>query len=78
MITSKKPWIEKYRPSIPEKILSHKNIKLALYNFLKNELLPNLLLCGNAGLGKTSMILTYAKLFYGDDFNNIFHVLKHV
>ena len=70
MITSKKPWIEKYRPSIPEKILSHKNIKLALHNFLNNGLLPNLLLCGNAGLGKTSMILTYSKLFYGDDFNN--------
>lgn len=70
MITSKKPWIEKYRPDKPDKILSHKNIKLAFNNFLTNGLLPNLLLCGNAGLGKTSMILTYSKLFYGDDFNN--------
>ena len=70
MISSKKPWIEKYRPDKPKKILSHDKIKLALHNFLTNGLLPNLLLCGNAGLGKTSMILTYSKLFYGDDFNN--------
>jgi replication factor C subunit 3/5 len=70
MLTSKKPWIEKYRPDKPKKILSHDKIKLALNNFLVNGLLPNLLLCGNAGLGKTSMILTYSKLFYGDDFNN--------
>ena len=70
MTSSKKPWIEKYRPDTPKKILSHDKIKFALHNFLTNGLLPNLLLCGNAGLGKTSMILTYSKLFYGDDFNN--------
>ena len=69
-MVSKKPWIEEYRPQTPDKILSHDTIKLSLNNFLKNGLLPNLLLCGNAGLGKTSMITTYAKLFYGDDFSN--------
>jgi len=64
------PWEEEFRPNSPDMKLSHGTIKLALNYFLTNRLLPNLLLCGNAGLGKTSMITTYAKLFYGDDFSN--------
>lgn len=67
---NKKPWIEEFRPKIPEEILYHDTIKKAMDNYLNNGLLPNLLLSGDAGLGKTSMILTYSKLYYGDDFIN--------
>lgn len=48
-------WVEKYRPkSITELVLTDEN-KRIVDKFLKNQEIPNLLLYGNAGTGKTTL-----------------------
>lgn len=48
-------WIEKYRPkSLSDLILSEEN-KNVVNKFVKNDEIPNLLLHGNAGTGKTTL-----------------------
>lgn len=65
-----KPWSEKYRPQNISNIISHDRIKNTIYNFLKNNNLPNLLFYGKAGLGKTSLILAFIKEYYNNDYDN--------
>ena len=48
-------WVEKYRPrSISECILP-KNLKDTFSEFVKDKHIPNLILCGTAGVGKTTV-----------------------
>lgn len=63
------PWVEEYRPIFLTDVLSHENIIHTFKNFIKNKYCPNLLLYGNAGTGKTSTILAYAKELYGNMYN---------
>lgn len=61
------PWIEKYRPNGLNEMISaddKRDILIKLTN--KNEL-PHLLFYGTPGVGKTSMILAYAKEVYGPE-----------
>ena len=48
-------WVEKYRPSIVEDCILPKNIKDIFHGFVNQGELPNLLLCGSAGIGKTTV-----------------------
>ena len=61
------PWSEKYRPKCFNEIISHREIILALKNFIKNDELPHLLLYGPPGTGKTSIIKSLINEIYGDD-----------
>ena len=48
-------WVEKYRPrSISECILP-KDLKDTFSEFVKDKHIPNLILCGSAGVGKTTV-----------------------
>jgi replication factor C subunit 3/5 len=59
------PWVEKYRPTNIDEILSHdQNIK-TIKNLLLNDSLPHLLFYGSSGTGKTSTIMAIAKEIYG-------------
>lgn len=60
------PWIEKYRPSTLDKVISHNNIIKTLKIFIKNRCLPHLLFYGPPGTGKTSIITACAKELYGE------------
>lgn len=62
------PWIEKYRPSTLDEILSHTEIISTLKTFIKNRCLPHLLFYGPPGSGKTSTITATAKELYGKYF----------
>lgn len=62
------PWIEKYRPSKLDEILSHTEIISTLKTFIKNRCLPHLLFYGPPGSGKTSTIMATAKELYGKYF----------
>ena len=62
------PWIEKYRPSTLDQILSHTEIISTLKTFIKNRCLPHLLFYGPPGSGKTSTITAAAKELYGKYF----------
>ena len=62
------PWIEKYRPSSLDNIISHVNITTTLKNMINNRSLPHLLFHGKSGTGKTSTIITLARKIYGNKF----------
>lgn len=63
------PWVEKYRPTLLNDILSHNEIIQTLKIFIKNKCFPHLLFYGPPGCGKTSTIIACAKELYGKCFN---------
>src|SRR5258705_6658488 len=70
------PWAEKYRPTLIENVLSHENIRRSITNYMKQKTLPNMLLYGPSGTGKTSLIMTVANEFYGDNVSNMVLILN--
>ena len=48
-------WVEKYRPKKIEECILPEDIKTTFQNFLKQGEIPNLLLSGTAGTGKTTV-----------------------
>jgi len=63
------PWVEKYRPTNFDQMISHTHIIETLHNFIKNNSLPHLLFYGPPGSGKTSLIKVCAKKLYGDQYD---------
>lgn len=60
------PWTELLRPNKIDDILG-KNIREKLKILKTQKYLPNLILCGNSGLGKTSSVLALAKELIQDE-----------
>jgi len=48
-------WVESYRPHTIEDCILPPNIKNAMKGFLEQKEIPNLLFCGSAGVGKTTV-----------------------
>jgi len=48
-------WVEKYRPQTIDECILPKGLKKTFREFVKNNEIPNLLLCGSAGVGKTTI-----------------------
>ena len=48
-------WVEKYRPKNIEHCILPKELKDTFTSFVKSGEVPNLLLCGTAGIGKTTV-----------------------
>ena len=48
-------WVEKYRPRTIEECILPENTKKSFLGFLKQGEIPNLLLSGSAGVGKTTV-----------------------
>uniref|UniRef100_A0A6C0E912 AAA+ ATPase domain-containing protein n=1 Tax=viral metagenome TaxID=1070528 RepID=A0A6C0E912_9ZZZZ len=59
------PWIEKYRPHMVEDISMEPLLKRIIENILKTNEMPNIMLTGNPGVGKTTTILCIANKLYG-------------
>jgi replication factor C subunit 3/5 len=57
IINNSKPWVEKYRPNILNDIVLDKTNKNILNNILEMNYLPNILLHGPPGTGKTTTII---------------------
>ncbi|XP_022916526.1 replication factor C subunit 5 isoform X2 [Onthophagus taurus] len=58
------PWVEKYRPSTLDDLVSHEDIIKTISKFIKEDQVPHLLFYGPPGTGKTSTILACAKQLY--------------
>ncbi|CAG5108499.1 Similar to RFC5: Replication factor C subunit 5 (Homo sapiens) [Cotesia congregata] len=58
------PWVEKYRPSTLDDLISHEDIIKTINKFINENQLPHLLFYGPPGTGKTSTILACAKKLY--------------
>ena len=65
------PWIEKYRPTNINKILSHDNIINTLNELINNNTFQNCIFYGSPGIGKTSTILCCVKRIYGSDYKSM-------
>ena len=70
IINIKLPWIEKYRPKEYDDILLDPFIKHKIYNILQNKIIPNMIITGEPGTGKTSTILYIAKELYKNNYND--------
>jgi replication factor C subunit 3/5 len=65
MITNFLPWVEKYRPTNINNIISHDQNIYTIKKLLEADSLPHLLFHGSPGTGKTSTILALASHIYG-------------
>ncbi|XP_055302364.1 replication factor C subunit 5 [Sitodiplosis mosellana] len=66
------PWIEKYRPSSLNELISHDEIIATISKFIEQNQLPHLLFYGPPGTGKTTSILACARKLYAEkDFQSM-------
>ncbi len=65
-IQIKIPWVEKYRPKISNEIILDPFIKQKIDKILESKLIPNMIITGEPGTGKTSTIICLAKEIYED------------
>ena len=59
-------WVEKYRPKTISECILPDTIKNTILDFVKNKEIPNLLLCGTAGVGKTTVARALCNDFQAD------------
>jgi replication-associated recombination protein RarA len=59
--------IEKYRPKNIDNIILNDTLKSKISSFLVNNAIPNIIIAGPPGTGKTSLILLIAKHIYKEN-----------
>ncbi|KAK0526825.1 Subunit of heteropentameric Replication factor C (RF-C) [Tilletia horrida] len=78
------PWVEKYRPTSLDELVSHKEITStdaqhdtktlldpAVERFIEKNRLPHMLFYGPPGTGKTSTVLAMARKLYGPQYKKM-------
>ena len=51
-------WVEKYRPQTVDECILPESVKSTFQSFIEQGEIPNLLLSGTAGVGKTCLLYT--------------------
>ena len=64
------PWSEKYRPMFLRNLILNDTLKIKITNFITEKNLPNLILTGSHGTGKTSTMKCIINELYGEYGNN--------
>jgi replication factor C subunit 2/4 len=59
------PWIEKYRPKTLDELMIDDTTRSKITNILNEREMPNIIITGVPGIGKTTTILCMAKLLLG-------------
>lgn len=68
-IDIKLPWVEKYRPKNSDEILLDPFIKEKINKMIETKTIPNMIITGEPGTGKTSTILYLAKYLYENKYS---------
>ena len=63
------PWVEKYRPSCVEDLVVDDHISEKLHKIIQTKNMPNIIMTGTPGCGKTSAVLCIAKQIIGSKWN---------
>mgnify|MGYP000925757627 CR=1 FL=1 len=58
------PWNEKYRPNNFNELLYNEDIINIIKNFINNKNIPNIILYGSPGIGKTSIVNIIVNTLY--------------
>ena len=65
------PFIEKYRPKDFNDLILPIAMQYKIANIIESKCLPNIIITGSSGTGKTSTILCLAKKILGKDYKNM-------
>jgi len=64
------PWVEKYRPTTVEDLVLEQSALDKIKKYIDEKDMPNIIITGIPGIGKTSTILCIAKNLLGKYYNN--------
>jgi replication factor C subunit 2/4 len=63
-------FINKYKPNTIDDIYLPEALWMKINTLITNKIIPNMILSGHSGTGKTATIITMAKQIYGDLYND--------
>ena len=66
----KKPWSEKYRPKQFNNLILNKKLQLKFDKMIRSGEIPNMILTGYPGSGKTSTVMCLAKQIINNNIND--------
>ncbi|KAJ8602700.1 hypothetical protein CTAYLR_003786 [Chrysophaeum taylorii] len=69
MSNNNKPWVEKYRPKVLSEVVGNEEAVARLEAIAATGNLPNVILAGPPGTGKTTSMLALARQMLGDVYN---------
>jgi replication factor C small subunit len=65
-------WVEKYRPDTLDEVRGNEAVISRLKDYVDDDSMPNIMLAGQQGIGKTAAVKAFVKDKYGDDWQNHF------
>lgn len=70
MAVEEQIWAEKYRPEALDEVIGNEEQVNRMKQWVDDDSVPNLLLHGPAGVGKTASVVAFAKEKYGDEWRS--------
>ena len=65
-------WVEAYRPDTLSEVRGNDDVIQRLEDYVDDDSMPNIMLAGQQGIGKTAAAVAFAKDKYGDEWQNHF------